>query len=425
MFYFWITLMTLLALGILGRNLLQGSRRRDTETSGTSLAIYKQRLQELETEQQQGVITAEQEQAARAEMERALLAEIDSTVTNPGHSKAPAGSSRDWLNAAIIAVLLPVTAGFTYYKLGVPGLIPVLNSLSGQHAASDTAHDTSPASVTAMINALEQRLESRPDDVEGFMLLARSYMSLQKYPEAADAYRRVLAITGDRPDVLLPYADALAMADNGAISGLPEELVHRALQLDPQNPTGLWLAGLAAFEQERYETALDSWRILKPMLEPGSRDMEEIDKLINSAAAALGQPVAAPAPPAAAQQQKDASQSGNTVNVSVSLAPETASMVKPDQAVFIYAQPINGPPMPVAVVRKQVSDLPMEVLLDDSMAMMPTHKLSDFKQVKISARVSLSGNASPESGDLVAADVLVDVANNSETVALQINQQLP
>ena len=251
-------------------------------------------------------------------------------------------------------------------------------------------------------------------------------MSMKRFSEAAEVFKRLLGISGDRPDILLPYADALAMANEGRITGAPEELVLRALKIEPEEPTGLWLAGLAAFEQERYEAALEYWNILQPKLTPGTPDAEEIGRRIASAYAALGRPDAAAgteAVPVAASGQ-EAGDGGLSLNVSVEMSPEIAAMAKPEQVVFVYVQAVNGPPMPLAVVQRPVSELPLELTLDDSLAMLPELKLSSFSQVQVSARISTSGNATAQSGDFQAEAVQVETSAD-QSVKLRIDRQVP
>jgi cytochrome c-type biogenesis protein CcmH len=328
---------------------------------------------------------------------------------------------RDWAHLGAIAILIPAIAVPVYLYLGMPSLIPVLGVLEAEGSTDGAAHGSSAASLDGLVAALARRLEQNPRDQEGLSLLGKSYLALERFAEAAATYEKLLALTGDRADVLLAYADALAMANQGKIAGRPEELVQRALKLEPESVTGLWLAGLAAFELGRYEDALDYWTTLQPKLEAGSPDVAEIERLIAEANAALGKPVAATAAetPAAA-----VAEGGATLTVSVELTPEMAAQTKPDQVVFIFARAVNGPPMPLAVAQRRVADLPVEVRLDDSMAMTPEARLSGFPEVDVGARVSISGDAVARSGDFEAESVRAQTTAK-EPVRLRIASKRP
>ena len=426
LFYSLIAVLLLLAIAMLARVLIRsGGHSQAGGAADTAVSIHKHRLAELDNEKSLGMITREQAESARLELERALLDEIGAGQSPPLAKDRPMTIRRDWVNTGVIAILLPVIALSLYYKLGAPTLIPVLNGLEDQSGAGAAAHCASAASLAGIVEALARRLEANPDDVEGLYLLARSYMSMKRFSEAAEVFKRLLELGGDRPDILLPYADALAMANEGRITGAPEELVLRALKIEPEEPTGLWLAGLAAFEQERYEAALEYWNILQPKLTPGTPDAEEIGRQIASANAALGRPDAAAgteAVPVAASNQ--AGDGGLSLTVSVEMSPEIAAMAKPEQVVFVYAQAVNGPPMPLAVVQRPVTELPLEITLNDSLAMLPELKLSGFPEVRVSARISASGNATAQSGDFQAEAVQVETSAD-QSVKLRIDRQVP
>jgi len=426
LFYSLIAVLLLLAIAMLARVMIRsGGYSPAAGTADTAVSIHKHRLAELDNERSLGMFTGEQAESARLELERALLDEIGDGQSPPLAKDRPMTIRRDWVNTGVIAILLPVIALSLYYKLGAPTLIPVLNGLEDQSGAGAAAHGASAASLEGIVEALARRLEANPDDVEGLYLLARSYMSMKRFSEAAEAFKRLLGISGDRPDILLPYADALAMANEGRITGLSEDLVLRALKIEPEEPTGLWLAGLAAFEQERYEIALEYWQKLQPKLTPGTPDAEQLGRQITSANAALGRPDAAAGTesvPAAATNQ--AGDGGPSLNVSVEMSPEIAAMAKPEQLVFVFARAVNGPPMPLAAVQRQVSELPLELTLDDSLSMLPELKLSAFSQVQVSARISASGNATAQSGDFQAEAVQVETSAD-QSVKLRIDRQVP
>jgi cytochrome c-type biogenesis protein CcmH len=280
-----------------------------------------------------------------------------------------------------------------------------------------------------MVGQLEARLQSNPDDGEGWMMLGRSYYFLKRYPDAAKAYARAAALGGDQdPGLLADYADTVAMANGRSMKGQPYELVKKALGIEPFHEKSLWLAGTAAYQEEDYPAALDYWERLKQVFPPGSQNFEQMQQNIaeiHQLMAQRGMKVPAASAPVQTATAKPAAAGGAAAKItgSVKLVPALAANAAPTDTVFVFARAAQGPRMPLAIVRKQVKDLPFSFTLDDSMAMNPAMKLSSFPQVVVGARISKSGNAMPQSGDLqgqsevvaVSAGQQVDVVINSVT----------
>jgi cytochrome c-type biogenesis protein CcmH len=250
-------------------------------------------------------------------------------------------------------------------------------------------------------------------------MLARSYMSLNRYKEAVDALEKTNELVPDNPVVMLRYADALTMLRGGQMSGKPFELVKRAVELSPEDQTGLWLIGMGYEEQGAYKKAISYWNKLLPLL-TDDQSKAQVQKLINRAKRKAGIDVA----DNSQQQRIKENKSIQSISVSVRIEQAQLKNVSENDVVFIFARALQGPPMPLAVVRKQVKDLPIDVVLDDSMAMMESMKLSSFKQVQIVARVSKSGTAKVQSGDL-ESEVSVASAGQKDKVNLVINKLLP
>jgi len=423
LFYSLLAVLILIAIG--GPALALWRRRGPAQSEdrvAAAVNIHQLRLAELENDRRLGTIAETETESARHELERALLDEVGDERAATTSSGAQTPGRRDWAHLGAIAVLIPAIALPVYFYLGMPSLIPVLGVLEAEGSANGATHGSSAASLDGLVAALARRLEQNPGDQEGLYLLGKSYMALERYADSAATYERLLAQTGDRADVLLAYADALAMSNQGRIAGRSEELVQRALKLDPESVTGLWLAGLAAFEQGHYEDALGYWTVLQPRLEAGSPDAAEIARLIAEANTVLGRPVTA-----AATVMPDAPAAvvgGPVLIVSVELSPEIAAEAQPEQVVFVFARAVNGPPMPLAAAQRRVADLPFEVTLDDSMAMTPEARLSGFAEVDVSARISVSGDAVAQRGDLEAESVRVQTSAK-EPVRLRIANRRP
>jgi len=268
-----------------------------------------------------------------------------------------------------------------------------------------------------LVAGLAAKLQEEPENAEGWFMLGRSYMSMGRYPEAAAAFKRVHDLVGDEPAVMLRYADALAMAQGGKIA--PFELIQRALQIKPDDTTGLWLAGLGYEEQGQYEQAVQHWRKLEMMMQDDPAALNEVRNLIARAEQQLGRTVTVETTPA-----KPAAVSSAALTVTVSLDAALQDKVSADDTVFIFARAMEGPPMPLAAVRKQVRDLPLTVTLDDSMAMMPQMKLSNFTDVTVGARISKSGAPRAQSGDL-QGEISSVKTDNKSMIQLRIDQVVP
>jgi cytochrome c-type biogenesis protein CcmH len=256
-----------------------------------------------------------------------------------------------------------------------------------------------------MVEGLAERLKKNPDDAKGWIMLGRSYTQMEQFPKASEAFANAYRLSGDQVDVMLQYAEVLALANNKNMAGKPSELITKALELEPENMNALWLGGMMKAQQKDREGAVALWQKLKSLLPPAA---VEAKKEIETLLVDMGvQPEAANSDPSVAEANKA---TGVSIAIEVSLAPQLQASVNPGDTVFVYAQALSGPKMPLAIVRKQVSELPIKVNLDDSMAMMPAMKLSSFAKVKLLARISKSGNAMTQPGDLVG---VVDEVNSA------------
>lgn len=265
--------------------------------------------------------------------------------------------------------------------------------------------------IETMINRLAARLKDQPDDVEGWAMLGRSLMVLGRHDQAVPALQKAVALRGDDAALLTEYADALAVVNGRSLDGEPSRLVAKALQIDPNNLKALMLAGVHAFQRQDAALALKHWEKIV-QLEPGSELATQLQSGIDKARAmAGGRAPAASSPTAAAA-------TGMSLSGTVTLAPALAAKARPEDTVFVFARAAEGPRMPLAILRKQVKDLPLNFTLDDSMAMSPAAKLSSTPRVVVGARISASGNATPQTGDLQGFSA--PVAPGATGLAIQI-----
>ncbi len=416
MIVFWIfaALMLAAALLLLVPALLGRKQVRDLDRNQQNVAIARERMKELEAEYGRGVLSEADYEQAKRELEQALLFDVEDTA-QPASEVLPT-PTRGTLIWIVLGV--PLAAVLLYLQLGTPeALTP-----QAQTAAAPQGHaggDTTTATMEQLVAGLAAKLQEEPNNAEGWFMLGRSYMSLGRYPDAANAFKQVLNLVGDEPAVMFRYADALAMAQGGKLTGEPFEVIKRALVLKPDDTTGLWLAGLGYEEQGQYEQAVKHWRKLELLLQEDPASQDEVRNLIARAEQQLGRPVtvdAAPAQPAATSKV--------ALQVTISLAEALKDKVSADDTVFIFARAVEGPPMPLAAMRKQVRDLPLTVTLDDSMAMMPQLKLSNFNEVRVGARISKSGAVGAQSGDLQGEISPVSTASD-EAIQVTIDQLIP
>jgi cytochrome c-type biogenesis protein CcmH len=313
--------------------------------------------------------------------------------------------------AIALLIVIPLAAVALYARLGSPDA--TAPTLAG---SALVPHELSDPEMIALVDKLAQRMKSRPDDGEGWTLLARSYTALGRFPEAADAYARADALMPDNPTLLVDYADALAMSQGKRLAGKPAELARRALALDPKQKKGLALAATAAMEVRDFDGALVYWR-LAAEFPPDSDDARDINSIIaevesdKGAGKANAGAQAAPRAPAAAApasgEPQTARSAGGTITGRVDIAPAIAPKVALTDTVFIFARAADGPRMPLAVLRIAARELPRDFTLDDSMGMGPGAKLSAASAVIVEARVSKSGNALPQPGDLTGRSAAV------------------
>lgn len=412
---FWL-LAAVLVLAVVAVLLwpLAAGRRRSTLTEDEfKVSVYKQRLGEIDEEVREGLVEAAQAVAAREEAEHHLLSEIGADAADDGGTgKIETHFSKGF--AVLIAVFVIAAAVPVYLLLGSPDQAGTGGQLTAeQHRQS----------IDAMVSSLEQRLEKDPGDINGWALLNRSYLALGRYDDAVRAAERLYALGGNDPDVLLSYIHTLVTVNGGSFSGKPEELIGKLLTADPQNTAGMWFAGLAAQQRGDDQQAVVYWKKVLPALKDEPEARERVTQLIKASEDKMSGRTSSPAPPQVASQSSPAVEEtpvAKSIKLKVSLAPSLQDKVGPDDTVFIFAKAPSGMPAPLAVLRRRAAELPLQVTLDDSLAMIPTHKLSGYNKVNVVARISKSGGIGAQAGDLegredgvtVTADTSMDIVIN-------------
>ena len=409
------------------------------------IASLRDKLKQLKALHEGGTMDATAHESARVQLERAIVDRVlaDGDASRP-QTDRPRPSKR---LVSVLAALVLLVAGAGYWWTGSPRLpsapMPGTADLAATPGAAgaDTVPPPSAAEqqFAAAAEQLAQKLKDQPDNAEGWAMLARSYARLGRLEEAVPAYAKAVALRGDDARLLVDYADTLAVTNNRSLAGEPTRLIERALKIDPNNLKALALAGTAAFDRKDFAGAVRHWEKLVQgapadaafvaQVQAGIAEARQLGGLAPAAPLANASPEVAPgltssaatSPAAASRASASPAAAGSAaIRGTVRLAPDLAKLASPDDTVFIYARAAEGPRMPLAILRKQVKDLPVAFSLDDSMAMSPAARLSMFAKVVVTARVSKSGQAAPSSGDLTGQSA--PLAPDAAGVAIVINE---
>ncbi|MDZ7754291.1 MAG: c-type cytochrome biogenesis protein CcmI [Gammaproteobacteria bacterium] len=398
---FWIlaTLMVLAALAMLLPSLFGWRRGSAVDRASLNMEIFNDRLAQLDQDKADGVMSAEDYAAARHELERELLRDAGGEQPQTGTTGTVTASRG---SALVVGLFVPLLTLGLYFSIGERELATNAIQTAGQSGGQSGGQGGRQPSIAEMVDGLASKMEKEPRNLEGWTMLGRSYQMLERYDEALAAFAHARELAPQDPDLLVFHGETLALARGGNLEGEPARFVSRALAIEPNHPNGLWLKGVAARQQGDAGTALASWRRLRGLLEEDERAMldEHIADLEadrgNETPTSAGAAVTAAEPTPSPATLDEAAE----IKVKVSLDSVTAAEARDSDTVFVFARAAAGPRMPLAIVRKTVADLPFEVVLDDDMAMTPAFRLSNFDEVVIGARISRSGNAMPQAGDL-------------------------
>jgi cytochrome c-type biogenesis protein CcmH len=386
---FWIAagLLTALVLAVLCWPLLRQRHAASTSRKALNTAIYRDQMAELDRDLASGAVSRDDHATAREELERRVLED----VADDGGAVATA-PRRLPRTALALGVALPAAAVALYFTLGNPAALDP----SAQKNVAPTA-----AEVEKMVGALAEKLEKNPDNLQGWVMLGRSYKVMGRFDEAARAFEKAGSAMESEPELMLEVAELSAEQNQGKVEGKGLQLLKQVLKDQPDNPQALVLAGTDAYFRQNYPDAARYWERVLAQVPPDSEDARNLTAGLEKIRSMMGQSAAKPAPKAEPTAKPEAKATGATsVSGRVSLAPALLAKAGPDDTVYIFARPANGPRMPLAVLRVKVSDLPKDFSLDDSMAMSPDLKISSASELRIEARVSRSGDAISKPGDL-------------------------
>jgi cytochrome c-type biogenesis protein CcmH len=386
-----------------------------TQAAPSALSVYREQRAQFDAELAQGTLSPSQHERCLDELQRRVVNEVGDAA-NP--TIATVQRATPLLATIAVALLVPAGALALYGLLGKPAALEPAVAQSAAGAAS-APHTMSREQMEQMVEALAERLKNSPNDAEGWHMLARSYLAFGRLPEAAQAYDRAAALAPTNVQVLVDYADTLAMVNGRNLEGRPMELVNAALNIDPRQPKALALSGTAAFNRGDFAGAINQWQLLQATLPAGSEQARTIAQSITQAQAAAKMPPPQASAATAATVAAVAPRIEGSVAIADALQPKLAN----GATLFVFARAVNGPRIPLAIVRVPAGQWPYRFKLDDSMAMAPQLKLSGQPEVMLGARISVSGNATPQSGDLSGA--LGPVKVGARDVQLVIDSVVP
>jgi len=411
---------------------------KNLEHDAVNITVYRDQIAELDRDLENDILSREQYDKSKQELQQRMLQDVTErdTVVVDKNKKF-----RNIALSVVITLTLPLAAVSLYLAIGdTRGLLPQAQLASATQmnrdgGGSPAGHDN----FSSVLENLIKRLSENPEDVEGWVMLGRTYAIMGRYGEASNTYAKLAELIPNNPQILSDYADVLAMKNQGNLAGKPAELIYQALSIDPKYPKALALAGTVEFEQERYAQAAEHWENLLQVVPADAQLTQTVkDSIAEARLLASGGKAAAPeqavkvaeskseanAQPAEKAVRADAPAAAPlSVSGSVTISSELAGKVSPGDTLFIYARAKSGPKMPLAILRLKASDLPASFTLTDDMAMTPAMKMSSFPEVVIEARVSKSGQAVTASGDLQGFSEPVKLGHNN--IAIVINKQVP
>ncbi|HEC27418.1 MAG TPA: c-type cytochrome biogenesis protein CcmI [Gammaproteobacteria bacterium] len=416
---FWILTISMVAAGLLlltpamlGRKTVKLGDDREQ-----NITIARERVQELKAELQAGTLSEDTYQQTLEELEKSLL--IDVADVESISEKTSTRSTGMMLIAVV--VIVPILSFGMYNMLGSPQYLNVVGP--AKYPATPPSVATTRAgelpSMEEMISSLKKKIAENPKDPDGWYLLGRLYVAKEQFSDSVKAYEKLVEVTDRQPAALVVLADSIAMTQGGDLSGRPLQLIKEALEKEPSNSTALWIAGQAAANKKQYIEAIDYWQRAAQGLKEHKEMLDELSTMISEAVvlakeAGMDVPeITLPEPLLPA-----------SISIGVTIDPSLQDKIQENDVLFIFARAVSGPPIPLAAIKRKASELPLTIVLDDSSLLRPDISLVDFKELKIAARISHSGQPAAQSGDLQSQPQLVNPTSNPRII-LKIDKLVP
>lgn len=418
MISFWIicALLIIVALIIILPSLLAKEPQADLDRQNINLAVFEKKLKELEHDRERDLIDEEQCEIAKADLQRTLIDDL-------ADQKELILKKSSKILPLIVLFAVPVTAVLLYINVDNG-----LDSLAEDFEVNMQAQQPGQmSSVEEVISSLEQKIKQDPDNLDSWLLLGRSYLISESFDKSVSAYAKANQITkGANPNVLVDFGEAQVLATNQKFDEHSKSLFTKALQIDPRHERGLWYAGLAALQFEEYKSAVDYWETLMQQI-PSDQEQAKsaLQVYLNVAKQKAGTEITNEPSKSTGDKAEDlVAHEYSSITVTVTLSDAVQNKIVNSDTLFIYARALDGPKMPLALVRMTAGDLPATVTLDDSVSMMANMTLSSMEQVEVIARISKSGQAIMQSGDVFGSIQPVST-NQSEAVEVVISELAP
>jgi len=386
-------LLLVLVLLLLLRPFIFPGKTHSTSRRQMNVSIYREELDKLEAESQSGLMDEQSYALAHAELRQRLFQD-----TNEEDDKSFSKSPKITILGILIFVLI-LSSGL-YFVLGDATRV----------AQKNAEKPVTQEAVERMVTEFAQKMEKDPQNLKGWVMLARSYRILGRNQEAEKAYARAGDFVNSDPQLLADYADVIATNTNGDFSGKPMQLINQALKLDPNNLLALWLSGSASFSTQNYKVAVQTWEKLNSLLPAQSDESRAIQASIAEAREKGHLPASAPLV-----------MSDKAVSGIVEVAADLQSKIKAGDILMVIARK-PGERMPVAVLKTDVTKFPMSFVLNDALAMNPQMPISQLPEVSVEVRISKTGMAKAETGDLISKPKIVTVGTSK--VRLLIDQAI-
>lgn len=402
---FWLAAaaITLIGLGFIILPLIRQRESAQVSRVQVNKALYESKLDELQADLEQGLLDPSEYQQSEQELQRSLLSDVAITDNVSSTQK------RSNLGMVILlTIALPLSTILLYQQFTTYVANDEYNEQ--QKLAQQTQ------TIQQSISDLEQRLDNKPDDIEGWKILGQSYVVMQQFDKAVAAYSQAAALANySDPDLLVLLAETSSFANEGVFGSVENTLLAQALAVNPKHERALWYAGYAAYSVDDYQAAVDYWQILLSLVPADRNDVREsLNKFVADAREKAG-----------LTTEPEVQESlPRILHVQVTVAAELAKNYQASDTVFIYARAKNGPKMPLSLVRVPLSALPIQVDLTEASSMLPSMTLRSFEQVEVLARISPSGQAISQAGDLISAASTVNFDQQAEHEVILSIQQL-
>ncbi len=382
--------------------------RSNTRTDSNE-DVYQDHVSELEATLVRGEIDADELAGLKRDLEKTM---IEENHMGSDMSDRPIISSfKSRIPVLTLVFLLPIFSMFLYSFLGAKKDWDIYQLAKTRvHAPVDGLAEL----TDELVGALQSRVKEKPNNAQNWYLLASTAIEQGSFEEAVRAYRRVLEIEPNAPTIKAELAQALFLRAGNTITPEVRKHANEVLAVAPNMPTALGLAGIDAYRSGEYQTAIDHWKKALVQLDPDSDAAQALTGGIARSTVALSKSGAQP---------KTDEEKGLAITVKVSLSK--AADVNKTDTVFVYARAFQGPPMPLAIQKVTVGELPITLTLDNSMSMMQGMDLAAFPQIEVIARVSSSGSATPQAGDWQAKQGPIIVSSQKAPIKLKISEQIP